>query len=353
MSDLLRVYKSLGDETRLRLLRLLSRGPLNVNEIMTVLGMGQSRISRHLAILADAGLLHRRKEGTWSYYECIHHDQATELTTDTLEGLHRHERSIPFFDADMQHFEAVIDRRRAQTQTYFDNIRHPQECLDHTGLDGEFYRQVAVNLLPERCGTALDIGTGSGLLIPHLLERAERVIAVDASTRMLELARETAANAAERCDFRCDFRLGDLEHLPVADGEVDAVVACMVLHHVSDPEAALHEAFRVLEDGGRVAIVDLHRHGEESFRERLADLWLGFQPAQLQRWLERTRFQLIDAAVIAPGSADEQIRDRRPQETASALKLITLRGLKPWQQPQPPKPNGARPETAELNKISR
>lgn len=306
MADPLKIHKALADQTRLRLVRLLSRGPLNVNEIIDVLHMGQSRISRHLKILAEAGLVSSRRQGTWIYYQG-NVNSPDPLTGEALALLQRHERAIPCYTEDFQGLEAVVERRREQTRTFFDSITDPDEL--HQCLNGDYYRRIALSLLPEKSRVLLDMGTGSGLLIPELLERAERVIAVDASTTMLELARQTAAEKAERCDFR----LGDLGHLPVADGEVDVVVACMVLHHLSNPADALAEAHRALRAGGQIGIVDLHQHDDESLRERLADLWLGFSPEEVAGWLEDLDFEVTGPEIV--GAPD-------------SLKLITFRGQK-------------------------
>jgi len=306
MADLLKTYKALADETRLRLIRLLMRGPLNVNEIIAVLQMGQSRISRHLKILAESNLVVGRREGTWIYYQASV-GASDPLIADTLSLLQRHERALPHYTEDLQGLEAVIELRREQTRTFFDSITHPEEV--HQCPDGDFYRQVALSLLPKRNRTVLDMGTGSGLLLPELLGRAEQVIAVDASKTMLDMARQTVREGVERCDFR----LGDLAHLPVADGEADVVVACMVLHHLSNPAEALSEGFRALRPGGQIVIVDLHQHDDESLRERMADLWLGFPPAEVEGWLRELDFNVTGADVV--GGPD-------------SLKLITFRGRK-------------------------
>lgn len=326
MSDLLQIHKALADETRLRLMRLLARSPLNVNEVIDILRMGQSRISRHLRILADAGLVTRRREGTWIYYE---RTPAAEdpLVVDVLRLVADHERTVPEYDTDMQRLERAIEARRQEMRRFFDS-RADGADLCHASLDGAFYRQVALSLLPERCGTILDLGTGSGMLLPALLERADRVIAVDASTTMLDMARTSAGDHAGRCDFR----LGDLEHLPVRDGEVDAVLACMVLHHVSTPAAALAEAWRALGEGGGLAVVDLMAHEDESLRE-VADLWMGFQPAEMRRWLTAGGFDVEHADTASP-------------EGDAAIRLITFQGRKPWQSPHPDAKRRPRKRTA-------
>lgn len=313
MSDPLKTYKALADETRLRLLRLLGRVALNVNEVIEILQMGQSRISRHLKILADAGLVQSRREGTWVYYQVV--SQGGGLVAGILELLERHEKEVPHFDADLQALEGVIERRREKTRTFFDSLSQPEELLKHQGLDGAVYRSLAVQQLNGhrvngQPPTVLDMGTGAGLLLPALLERAGQVIAVDSSTAMLDMARRAVGSQGGRCDFR----LGDLEHLPVADAEVDAVMACMVLHHLSQPQRAIAEARRALKPGGRLVVVDLHRHTDESLREQQADLWLGFEPAQVETWLKEQDFEITGSDVVGP---------------ADALKLITLQARKP------------------------
>ena len=307
MADPLKIYKALADETRLRLLRLLGRGALNVNEIIAILNMGQSRISRHLKILAESELVCNRREGTWIYYQW--NEEEDPLIADILAHLQRHERALAHCDEDLQRLEVAVECRKQQTRTFFDNVTDPHKDLQHQSLDGYFYRKVALSLLPERSPVVLDLGTGTGLLIPGLLERAEQVIAVDSSTTMLELARKNA-NAPVG---RADFRLGDLEHLPVADGEADTAIACMVLHHLSNPARALAEAHRALRPGGQIAVVDLHQHDDESLRDTLADLWLGFRPEAVKSWLEELNFDVIGTDIVgAPES----------------LKLITFRGRK-------------------------
>ena len=318
MAEPLRVFKALADETRLRMIRLLMRGPLNVNEIIDVLQMGQSRVSRHLKILAEAGLVASQRQGTWIYYQASQ-SSAESLIRETLVLLQRHERVLAHYTEDLQGLEAMVERRREKTRSFFDSLTDPEEL--HQCLNGDFYRRIVLSLLPERCQVALDLGTGSGLLLPELLGRAERVIAVDASRTMLDMARQTVGKGASRCDFR----LGDLAHLPVADGETDAVVACMVLHHVSHPLEALAEAFRALRAGGQISIVDLHQHDDESLRERLADLWLGFAPEEVEGWLRDLNFDVVDAGVVGRSNEVDGVDMVGEKDS---LKLITFRGYK-------------------------
>ena len=135
------------------------------------------------------------------------------------------------------------------------------------------------------------------------------MVAIDSSTTMLDMARKAVGKEA----VRCEFRLGDLGNLPVADQEVDLVVACMVLHHLSNPKDTIHEAYRALRPGGRLVVVDLHEHEDDAFRETMADLWLGFPPAEVRAWMESSQFEVTGAEIV--GDSDK-------------LKLITFQGLK-------------------------
>jgi ubiquinone/menaquinone biosynthesis C-methylase UbiE len=319
MPEPLQIHKALADETRLRLMRLLGRSPLNVNEILSILQMGQSRISRHLRILAEADLVTRRREGTWIYYES-HADSNWPLVKDTLSLLSDHERELPGYENDLQRLEEAIEGRRQQTISFFDSLTDHNEAGERQSPDGQTYREITLSLLPEQIDRVLDLGTGSGLMLPSLLERAKKVVAVDASQTMLQLARQTAGKAAVD---RCEFRLGDLEHLPVADGEVDAVIACMVLHHVPRPQAAIAEAWRALAPGGEFTVVDLAQHHDESMREAHADLWLGFRPTEMRRWLTQAGFEV------------EEGEPTTVETSKPTLPLITFRGTKACSK-QPP-----------------
>ena len=296
MFDLLRIQKALADETRLRLLRLLVRGPLNVNEILSILGMGQSRISRHLKILSEAKLVNSRREGTWVYYQgSIEGDE--KIVGDALCLLKNHEQELPHYSGDLQGLEQVIEQRHQNMRVFFDNITDPVELQQP--VDGHHFRQLALKHVSSDCEVVLDLGTGAGLMLPELLGRVSNVIAVDSSTTMLNMAR----NLIREESGLCDFRLGDLSHLPVADGEVDCVIACMVLHHVSNPQHCVKEAYRALKKDGCLIIVDLYRHQDETLREKMADLWFGFLPEEIENWLVNEKFSIEYSQVL--GNPDE------------------------------------------------
>lgn len=275
-------FKALADETRLRLVRILSRQELAVAEIVAVLGMGQSRVSRHLGILVGCGLLASRRDGAWTFYRAA----TTGPAADFLE------RVAPCLEQggppeDFTAVEAVLRERRSETRRLFNAIAPDWGRLRREIL-GECDPAALVREVMPQVGTAVDLGCGPGDLLPSLAERAAAVIGVDSSPSMLALAERRSAGLA------VSVRMGELEHLPMADGEADFAVLCLSLHHLADPQAALAEARRVLTPQGRLVIIDFTPHGDETMRRRFGDRWLGFSREQLSAWLDRSGFTLTD-----------------------------------------------------------
>lgn len=241
---MLQVFKALADETRLRILAVLAQGDFNVNELIEILRMGQSRISRHLKILADCGLVSSRREGNWTFYALTQPNGNVDLSEAISLAL-KGSRRLSSYETDLQQIESIVQHRRAVSQKYFDRVGPEWERLQHEVLDGANYREHVLQYLPERRQTAADLGAGAGLLLPALAQRFANVIAIDSSRTMLKIAADYVNEEMPAALHRCDFRLGELEHLPISDASVDAAVACMVLHHISQPAAALMEGFRI------------------------------------------------------------------------------------------------------------
>lgn len=273
--------KCLSDPTRARLANLLLRFELNVGEIVQVMAMGQSRISRHLKILTDGGILTQRKDGLWVFYRCS--DPQT-IGGRFIACLH------PFFEQDEQmrddlHRAArIIEERTTDTKRFFDSIapkwsRLSQEVLGDFDLAGEI-----ASALPA-CTTAVDLGCGTGEFLPILRQRADQVIGVDNSPRMLAQAEKRLTGLDG-----ISLRIGELSHLPLRDQEADAGLLSLVLHHLTDPRAVIQEISRVLRPGGTFVVIDFVNHHNEMMRKRFGDRWLGFDPAELETWLEAEGF---------------------------------------------------------------
>ncbi|MBO4336198.1 MAG: metalloregulator ArsR/SmtB family transcription factor [Desulfovibrio sp.] len=280
-------FKALADSTRLRLVHLLLRYEFSVNELVQILGMGQSRISRHLKILTEAGLLTSRRDGLWIFYtvprEGLCHDFLAALT--------------PFWvlteemKTDGSKALQVLDERSARSRRFFDAIAEKWDDLNREIL-GDFDLPAAIcGAVPAGCRTAADLGCGTGSVLTSLATLAPTVIGVDNSQRMLEFCAKRLQNT-EFSQGNFSLRIGELTHLPFRDRELDFACINLVLHHLSDPLAALKETRRCLEHGGRLFISDFEQHNDEMMRVRYGDLRLGFSREELCSWLERTGFKL-------------------------------------------------------------
>jgi ArsR family transcriptional regulator len=291
--ELLRIHKALADETRLRLCAILLRHELNVGELAGVLGMGQPRISRHLKILADAGLLECRREGLWAFYRAAQAGTGRRFL-DCQAGLLDAE---PLCIQDRERTGQVLRERMNATRSFFDAVAGQWRDLSREVLgDFDLADEMAARLHPGML--VADLGCGPGELLARLAEGARLAVGVDSSPRMLELA---AARLAGRPNV--SLRLGELEHLPLREGEVQAVTLSLVLHHVSDPVAVLSEARRVLAPGGELLLAEFDRHENEAMRERYGDARLGVDREMLYEWLLAAGFSpsRVDAFPVNQG----------------------------------------------------
>ncbi len=273
-----RIFKTLADTTRVRILALLQREELAVQELMEALGMAQSRVSRHLAILREAGLVHDRRDGTFVFYrfappiEGAWRD-AWALVESNLAGDSTHER-------DAAALSRVLAERAARTQRFFESVGPEWDALRKIFHDDLLRARAIAKLVPPDFVVA-DIGTGTGVLALELARLGVRVVAIDSSPRMLDAARQKAEREGLA---RIDLRLGDAGALPLADGEVDAAVAHMVVQYLASPVEALREMARAVRPGAAVVVVDFVHHEHEWMRQELGVTWLGFTPEEVVGW---------------------------------------------------------------------
>lgn len=280
--DTVNYFKALADETRLRIMNLLYKKELNVNEIVSILGMGQSRISRHLKILTDTSLVSFRKDGLWVFYRALE----TGFSAELLRLLEPRFADENLFLVDSSHLEMYIKERGEKGKEYFNRVASEwkkirREILGELDLNPEIARAAG------KCSSASDLGCGDGELVEQLLLKSERVIGVDRSPAMLE---EAAKHLSSRGCSGFDLRLGELAHLPVRDGESDCAVINMVLHYLDDPYAAIAESGRIVRSGGRLIIAELESHGNESLRSSYGHRWLGFSPDTVRGWAAAAGF---------------------------------------------------------------
>jgi ArsR family transcriptional regulator len=281
---MLGTLKALADPSRLRLVAALARGEFTVQELTAILHMGQSRISRHLKILADAGILSVQRQGTWAYYRL---GGDNPLFVAIWPNLEARLEELPERPDDIEGLARVMEARRRRSQEFFDRHARQWDALSREVLPVADYRGALLEEIPS-CATLLEVGVGTGGLLAELRTRASRVVGVDHSPAMLEEARVRVATQHLE---GVELRLGEMSHLPLSDGECRTALLNMVLHHAARPAEVLTELGRVLASGGTLLIADLVRHRRDWVRERLADQWLGFEIGELSDWLAAAGFR--------------------------------------------------------------
>ncbi len=293
MSAALRYLKALSDETRLRLALVLQRYELSVNELVTLLAMGQSRVSRHLKILAEAGLIHARRDGLWVFYSAMEGGPGRRFLDSVLPFAL--EDSSGRADLDMA--ARIIEERTSRTRQFFNSIAEDWDELNREVL-GEFrLPEAVVDILEHHraetsrlCETCVDLGCGTGEVVELLRHNCREVIGVDGSPRMLELARRRFGEDSAGVSLR----IGELDHLPLRDGEADFACINLVLHHLSRPEDALREIARVVRPDGLLLISDFDRHQQENMLAVYGDRWLGFTREDLDAMLRGAGFESVE-----------------------------------------------------------
>lgn len=281
--ELLSVLKALSDETRLRIVSLLLNHELNVNEIVDILGMGQSRISRHLKILSDAGILSCRKDGLWAFYTAAVNGPAEDLVK-----LLQREMTGGFYSNDNKSLESYMADRSEKGRAYFNGIASRWSAIRREILAGLDLNSEILAVM-KRASVTADLGCGNGELAALLLQKSEKVIGVDRSTGMIEIARQNLSGVSAE---KAEFRLGELSHLPLRDDEADCAVISMVLHYLDDPGRGIEEAARILRKRGRLIIGDLSIHTSEAMRSRFGHRWLGFPDGVVSGWMKQCGFKV-------------------------------------------------------------
>jgi len=274
---------ALGDETRSRMLLVLERHELTVSELCSVLQLPQSTVSRHLKTLLDASWVTSRRDGTSRYYT---------LAIDGRNGsarrlwalLRDHVATSSRADLDGRRLKGVLARRQSKSEEFFASAAGQWDRLRQE----MFGRGSALQVLPallEPTLTVGDLGCGTGQTSAALAPFVGRAVAVDRSGEMLQAARKRLR------DFpNVEVRRGELEALPIEDGELDAAVMMLVLHHVPDPSAALGEAARAVKPGGRLVVCDMLPHDREEYKQQMGHVWLGFGDDQIRRLLGAAGF---------------------------------------------------------------
>jgi ubiquinone/menaquinone biosynthesis C-methylase UbiE/DNA-binding transcriptional ArsR family regulator len=288
------LLRLLADPTRLRLLLLLDQEELSVAELQEILGMGQSRISSHLAQLKRAGVVEDRRAGKHVYYGASRAGGRNGAHGRIEEVLRLLAREIPETSADRTALKLALGKRQDKAREYFDELAGR---FGRSYVPGRSLKALAHALIPVLTPQVIvDLGAGEGTLSQLLASGARQVIAIDNSPKMVEFG----SKLARKHGFKnLEYRLGDLENPPVKANTADLAILSQALHHAIKPERAIKSAHQILKKGGRLVILDLLSHRFEKARELYADRWLGFSEVELHRLLEEAGFKNVDVRVVS------------------------------------------------------
>ncbi len=294
MSSTLNFLRLLADPTRLRLILLLEQEELSVAELQDIMGMGQSRISSHLAQLKRARVVVDRRAGKNVYYALAATDGESTARAKVNELTRELARELPETTRDRTALKVTLRKRQDKARAYFDELAGKFGRSYVPGRSWQALAHTLITLLPAQ--TVADLGAGEGTLSQLLAKTAKKVIAIDNSPKMVEFG----AKLAKEHGFKnLEYRLGDIEDPPIAKNSMDLAILSQALHHAIHPERAVAAAHEIVKKGGRLVVLDLLSHQFERARELYADHWLGFSEVQLHRWMEAAGFKNIEVTVVS------------------------------------------------------
>ena len=328
------LLKLLSDGTRLRILGLIEREELSVGELSRALEMAQSRVSNHLRLLRENGLLAERHAGTSVYLRLApfqgsngHGSNGSGFAGRLWSTLRAELDSLPEHAADLVRLEAVLAERRGSGEEFFDRLSGDWDKIAVHFETGQARERAVSHLLPSEF-TVADLGCGTGYMAAARLGRCARLICVDSSQGMLEQAQQRLGRAPRHT--RVEFRRGRLDQLPIEDGELDGVVAGMVLHHLPELDRPLEEMARALRPGGTAVVLELAPHREAWMRAEMGDRHLGLESADVVAAFRRAGFEDVAVDPVRDRYRPRRAEDQEGEPTA-ALSLYVVRGRRPLQ----------------------
>ena len=295
MEELLAGLRAVGERTRLRILYLLTHGELTVKELTQLLNQSQPRVSRHVKLMAEAGIIERYREGAWVFLRLVEAGEAG-LLARYIAGM------VPAEDEvvrnDIQRLERIRQHRASRAARYFDANAEDWDKIRSLHVSEAEVEKAMLSVVGDaKRDYMLDIGTGTGRILELFAPLAERAMGLDASHEMLAIARERMEQAGLR---NAQVRHGDLYQLPLQAATADLVTIHQVLHFLDDPAAALAEASRVLKPGGQMLIVDFAPHEQEFLREEQEHRYLGIKQEQMERWATAANLKLERHEALLP-----------------------------------------------------
>ena len=300
MEQLLAGLRAVGERTRLRILFLLTKGELTVKELTQILNQSQPRVSRHVKLMAEAGIIERYREGAWVFLRLVEDGPSGAIAKFISEMVPDGDEIV---GADLQRLGRIREHRSNRALAYFDQNAEQWDRIRSLHVAEIEVEKAMERLVGEaQISQLLDIGTGTGRVLELFAPHADRAVGLDASHEMLAIARQRM----EEADLRhAQVRHGDLYQLPFQAGTVDLVTIHQVLHFLDDPASALTEVARVLVPGGRVLIVDFAPHEQEFLREEQEHRYLGIKHEQIRRWSAGAGLEVTHHESLHP-EADKQ-----------------------------------------------
>src|SRR5438477_1518401 len=290
------VLKAAGESTRLRILALIGEAELTVSDLTEILRQSQPRISRHLRLLAEAGLVERFREGSWAFFRLGEREDAAKLARELIAHLDPEDVTL---SRDRERLAAVRTQRAQAAQNYFRQHAAEWDRIRKLHVADEAVEAAIIGALADAPLRALlDLGTGTGRMLELLAPRIERGLGLDLSLDMLSLARARLDRVGLR---HCSVRQGDIYDLALPKDSFDAVIIHQVLHFLDDSARAIAEAARVLRPSGRLLVVDFAPHDLEFLREEHAHRRLGFAAETVTQWLEAAGLDVLRQETLPPG----------------------------------------------------
>jgi ubiquinone/menaquinone biosynthesis C-methylase UbiE/DNA-binding transcriptional ArsR family regulator len=297
LDELLAGLRAAGEETRLRLLFILSRGEFNVSELTTILGQSQPRVSRHLKLMVEAGLVQRYREGAWMLFRLQTGTGNAELA-NMLAGFL--DAGDPRLVRDLERIAQVKAQRQADAQAYFAENAENWNAIRAYHVEEDKAEAMLRKLAGEgRVGRYVDLGTGTGRMLELFAALADEAIGIDLSREMLSFAR---ASLGQTNLDRVQVRQGDICNLAMEDNSADLVTLHQVLHFLDDPAGAIVEALRILRPGGRLIVADFAPHDLEFLREQFHHRRLGIAHYDMLAWAEAGGGKVIRHEQLSPPS---------------------------------------------------
>ncbi len=314
MKDVIEILKAAGEDTRLRIIALLAQGELAAQEISNVLGQSQPRVSRHIKLLAEAGIIEKRAEGSWVFAKLSSDPKLLSIINPIIDAIASDDHII------IKDTHKLIDIRKAReivAQNYFDAIAPEWESLRKLQQPEKLVEEALLSLVKkEEFEFHIDLGAGTGNILGLFAEQAKRSEGIDKSRSMLALAR---SRLDEIKGANISIRMGDIFNLPYEDDVADLITIHQVLHYLDDPRDALKEAARIIKSNGILLIADFAPHQFEELRDKHGHKRLGFTQQEIQKWCDDCGFELVEHKMV--GGTQSNKNEDKPLLNVHVMKF--------------------------------